>query len=65
MRRREYGPDTVSQVIQQAIESPGPKARYVAGVNLPGRLVLRWRDFVWDAVLQRMFKLEPANSRSQ
>ena len=64
MRRQESGPDAVSRVIQQAIETPRSKARYVAGVDFSGRLVLRLRDFVWDAVLQRMFKLEPAASNS-
>jgi hypothetical protein len=49
----------VSKTIQQAIEAPKPKARYLAGVALPGRLVLYLRDFVWDMVLQRTFKLVP------
>jgi hypothetical protein len=64
MRRQEPGPDAVSQVIRQALETPRPKARYVAAVAFSGRLVLRWRDFVWDAVLRRMFKFEPAGSTS-
>ena len=64
MHRQESGPDAVSRVIQQEIESPRPKARYLAAVDFSGRLVLRLRDFVWDAVLQRMFKLEPAASNS-
>ena len=64
MRRQESGPDAVSRVIQQAIETPRSKARYVAGVDFSGRLVLRLRDFVWDTVLQHIFKLEPAASNS-
>ena len=60
MRNQEPGPEVVSAVIQQAIEAPKPKARYLAGVALPGRLVLRLRDFLWDAVLKRMFEFVPA-----
>lgn len=59
MRKQEFEPEVVSQVIQQAIESPRPKARYLAGVNLPGRLVIYLRDLVWDMVLKRMFAFTP------
>jgi NAD(P)-dependent dehydrogenase (short-subunit alcohol dehydrogenase family) len=61
MRRHEPGPEVVSQVIQQALETPRPKARYLAGVTFSGKLALRLRDFVWDQVVQRMFKIEPAD----
>jgi NADP-dependent 3-hydroxy acid dehydrogenase YdfG len=60
MRKQEFGPDIVSKVIQQAIESPRPKARYLAGVALLGRLVIYLRDFVWDMALKRMFTFTPS-----
>lgn len=60
MRRSEPGPDAVSRVIQEAIEAPRPKARYLAGIAFPGRLVLSLRDFVWDGVVRQMFKIAPA-----
>lgn len=61
MRRQQVGPEVVSRVIQQAIEAPRPKARYLAGVTFSGQLMLVLRDFVWGAALQRMFKFEPAD----
>jgi hypothetical protein len=36
----------VSQVIQEAIEAPRPKARYHAGISLSGELVLHLGDSV-------------------
>jgi hypothetical protein len=60
MRQQEPGPGVVSKVIQQAIESPKPKARYLAGVAFPGGLVIGLRDFFWDSVLKRMFAITPA-----
>ncbi len=65
MRQQERGPEVVSQVIQQTIETPSPKARYLAAVALPGRLVLLLRDFAWDLALRRMFKLEPAERKTR
>lgn len=59
MRQQEPGPDVVSKVVQQAIESSNPKPRYLAGVAFPGRLVLYLRDFVWDIALKRMFTFIP------
>ena len=47
MHQSEQGPEVVSKVIQQAIEAPKPKARYLAGVALPGKLVLYLRQFFW------------------
>lgn len=64
MRQNEPGPDTVSRVIQQAIEANNPKARYLAGVPFSGRLVLHLGDSVWDAVLRRAFKSPPASPPS-
>lgn len=55
MRRNEPGPAAVTRVIQQAMESPRPKARYLAAVSFSGKLVLALRDFVWDIALRRMF----------
>jgi NAD(P)-dependent dehydrogenase (short-subunit alcohol dehydrogenase family) len=56
MRGQEPGPEVVSKVIQQAMESARPRARYLAGVTLPGRLVLHLRDWVWGFAVRQMFK---------
>jgi len=56
------GPEVVSQVIQQAIETARPKARYLAGVALPGKLVLRLGDPVWDMAVRQMFKIKSLRS---
>jgi hypothetical protein len=58
MRQSEPGPEAVSRVIQQAIETAQPKARYLAAIPLSGRLVLFLRDIVWDLVLKEMFRIE-------
>ncbi len=57
MRRKEPGPEVVSQVVQQAMEAPRSKARYLAGFSFSGRLVLLLGDSVWDLVVRRMFKI--------
>jgi len=57
MRKREPGPEVVSRVIQQATETPRPKARYLAGIAFSGRLVIGLRDMVWDRVVRQMFKV--------
>ena len=57
MRRGEAEPEAVSRVIQQAIEAPRPKARYLAGFSLSGRLVMALRDFLWEPVVRQMFKI--------
>ena len=51
----------MSQVIQQAIEAPRPKARYHANISFSGKLVLHLGDSVWDLTLRRMFKIDPSN----
>jgi NAD(P)-dependent dehydrogenase (short-subunit alcohol dehydrogenase family) len=53
------GPEIVSHVIQQAIETRKPKARYLAAVSIPDRLVLLLRDFIWDPVMRRALKIHP------
>jgi NAD(P)-dependent dehydrogenase (short-subunit alcohol dehydrogenase family) len=60
MRRHAPGPQVVSQVIQQAIETSWPKARYLVAVPFSGRLALHLGDSAWDIVLRRMFKIAPA-----
>ncbi|MGE5222121.1 MAG: SDR family oxidoreductase [Omnitrophica WOR_2 bacterium] len=57
MRQQEPGPETVSSVVQQAMETSRPKARYLAGFPLTGRLVIRLGDPVWDRVVRQMFKI--------
>jgi NADP-dependent 3-hydroxy acid dehydrogenase YdfG len=59
MRRQEPGPEVVSKVVQQALESPKPRARYLAGFANSGRLVIALRDSVWDPVVRQMFKTSP------
>ena len=61
MRHQEAEPDVVSEIIQQAIESSKPKARYHANIPFSGELVLRLGDSVWDLALRRMFKIDPSN----
>ncbi|CAG1772095.1 partial tropinone reductase I, partial [uncultured bacterium] len=60
MRRKEPGPEVVSRVVQQAIEASRPKARYVAGFPVSGRLVLLLGDSVWDLVVRHLFKIASA-----
>jgi hypothetical protein len=57
MLKGEPGPEVVSRVIQQAIETPRPKARYLAGIAFSARLVIGLRDYVWDGVVRQMFKV--------
>ncbi len=64
MRQNAPGPEAVSQVIQQAIETARPKARYLVAVPFSGRLVLHLGDSVWDYALRRMFKFAPADGAS-
>lgn len=56
MRGNEPGPEAVSKVIQSALASSKPKARYLAGMTLSGRIVLHLRDWVWGFVVSQMFK---------
>jgi len=60
MRQNEPGPEAVFQVVEQAMEAFNPKARYLAAIPFPGRLVIHLRDFVWDIVLRQMFKISPS-----
>ena len=59
MRQGEAEPEAVSRVIQQAIEAPRPKARYIAGFSFSGRLVIGLRDFLWEPVVRQMFRIAP------
>jgi NAD(P)-dependent dehydrogenase (short-subunit alcohol dehydrogenase family) len=61
MRNQQTGPEVVSEVIQEAIESSNPKARYHANIPLSGELILHMGDSVWDMALRRMFKIHPSN----
>jgi NAD(P)-dependent dehydrogenase (short-subunit alcohol dehydrogenase family) len=62
MRHQESGPEIVSRVIQQAMETTKPKARYHAAIPFSGELVMHMGDSVWDMVLRRMFKINPSNT---
>lgn len=57
MRKQEPGPEVVSQVVQQVIETARPDARYVAGFPFPGKLLLHLGDPVWDLVVKQLFKI--------
>ena len=59
MRKRGTGPDTVARVVHRAIQARSPKARYLAGVGLPGALVLHARDYLWPQVSKRLFTYVP------
>ena len=59
MRGQESEPEIVSRVIQEAIESLKPKARYHAAIPFSGELILHLGDSVWDMALRRMFKIHP------
>jgi NADP-dependent 3-hydroxy acid dehydrogenase YdfG len=60
MRRQELGPEVVSQVVQQAIETSNSKARYVVAVPFPNRFMLHLGDSARDLVFKRMLKINPA-----
>jgi NAD(P)-dependent dehydrogenase (short-subunit alcohol dehydrogenase family) len=60
MRQHEPGPEVVSAVVQQAIEAPRPKARYLVAVPLSNRLALLLGDSVKDFIFKRMFKITPS-----
>jgi short-subunit dehydrogenase len=61
MQHQAAESETVSRVIQQAIEASKPKARYHANIPFFGKLVLRLGDSVWDMVLKRMFRVDPVD----
>ncbi len=56
MRGQEPGPEAVSKVVQQVMAASRPKARYLAGVDLPTALVFHLRDLVWEPAVRRMFR---------
>jgi NAD(P)-dependent dehydrogenase (short-subunit alcohol dehydrogenase family) len=58
MRRQEAGPEAVSRVILQVIESSRPKARYVAGFPFSGKLVLLLGGSTWDLVVRQLFNIK-------
>jgi NAD(P)-dependent dehydrogenase (short-subunit alcohol dehydrogenase family) len=55
MRGRQVTPVAVAHAIQQALEDRHPRARYVVGFGLGGRVMLRTRDLLWGSVARRMF----------
>jgi len=56
MRGNEPGPEAVSRVVQTAIESSNPKVCYLAGVGLPVKAAIRFRDVVWKRAVRQLFK---------
>ncbi len=57
MRKQEPGPEAVSGVVQQAIETSKPKARYLVAVPFSQKVVLRLGGGVRDKIFRRMFKI--------
>jgi NAD(P)-dependent dehydrogenase (short-subunit alcohol dehydrogenase family) len=57
MRRGEPGPEAVSRVVQQAIESARPRARYLAGVPFLMRFVFFLGDSVKDLIFKRQYQI--------
>jgi NADP-dependent 3-hydroxy acid dehydrogenase YdfG len=57
MRKKESGPQIVSQVVQQAIEAAKPKARYLVAVPFSNRVVLHLGGAARDTLFRRMFKI--------
>lgn len=64
-QRKQPGPEAVTRVIQQAIESPKPKARYLVAVSLSGRFFLHLGDAVWERGLGRIFGFAPSEGAEQ
>jgi NAD(P)-dependent dehydrogenase (short-subunit alcohol dehydrogenase family) len=64
MRQDEPGPEVVFQVVEQAIKALRPKARYLAGISLSGRLVIHLRDFLWSLIIRQMFKIRSMEAQS-
>lgn len=60
MQNQEAEPEVVSQVIQQAIESPKPKTCYRANVPLPVKVGLYLGDPIRDLALRHVFKVDPS-----
>ena len=56
MRGKEPGPEAVSEVIQCAMESTNPKARYLVGFPFSGRLFLHLGGPAWNFAVRQMFK---------
>ncbi|NLF51126.1 MAG: SDR family oxidoreductase [Leptolinea sp.] len=64
MRTSGSGPEVVTRTALKAITSAQPKARYLAGVNLPSRLLLLLRDHIWEPVASRIFKFQMEDSNA-
>lgn len=64
MRGSGSEPGVVTRAMLKAITSPRPKARYLAGVNLPSRLLLTLRDHIWDPVASRIFRFKKEESNA-
>ncbi len=57
MRNNDPGPEVVSAVVQQAIEAPEPRARYLVAVPLLNRLALLAGDKIKDSAIKQMLKI--------
>lgn len=55
MRENEPGPEVVFNVIQKAISTSNPKARYLAGMSSLGRVTIFLRDYLWDLVIKQLY----------
>jgi NADP-dependent 3-hydroxy acid dehydrogenase YdfG len=57
IRKHNPGPETVSRVVQQAIDAVKPKTRYMVAVPFSQKVVLRLGDRVRDGIFRRMFNI--------
>ena len=61
--KQEAKPEVVSRVIQRAIETRRPKARYQVNIPFAVKVAIRLGDSVRDLALRRTFKLDPSNMK--
>ncbi len=59
MREDVPGPQVVSQVVQQAIEAPEPRTRYVVAVPWTFRVAGYFGDGLKDFALKQLLKIKP------
>lgn len=56
MHQSGSGTEVVTKSVLKAMKASRPKARYLAGVNFPSRVLLAVRDYFWNPIATRVFK---------